>query len=158
MWRRFLAQLTGRGAPSDDDIARELRDHLELDAESLASPGAASDARFLAQQRFGNVTNVRETVRDVWQWTSLEQLGQDVRHGLRAIARGPLYAAAVVTTLAMGIGATSAVYSLSHAIRNPFPRLPSDRLLWITHANASCGVDCTQASPAALAALETRAP
>lgn len=104
------------------------------------------------------MTNVSETVRDVWQWTWLEQLEQDVRHGLRAITRSPLYAAAVVSTLAMGIGAASAVYSFSLAIHNPFPRLPSDRLLWITQANASCGVDCTQTSPAALAALETRAP
>src|SRR5437868_4683137 len=104
------------------------------------------------------MTNVREAVRDVWQWTWLEQLEQDVRHGLRALMRSPLYAVAVIVTLAMGIGAASAVYSLSRAIHNPFPRLPADRLLWITQANASCGVDCTQLSPAALAALETRAP
>ena len=158
MLRRLIARLTKRGAPTDDEIARELRDHLELDAESLASSSALPDARFFAQRRFGNMTNVSETVRDVWQWTWLEQLEQDVRHGLRAIARSPLYASAVVITLAMGIGAASAVYSLSLAIHNPFPRLPSDRLLWITQGNASCGVDCTQASPAALAALETRAP
>src|SRR5690348_1674694 len=72
--------------------------------------------------------------------------------------RSPLYAAAVVVTLAMGIGAASAVYSLSLAIHDPFPRLPSDRLLWITQSNATCGVDCTQLSPAALTALATRAP
>src|SRR5262249_53717884 len=105
-----------------------------------------------------NVTNVSEAVRDVWRWAWLEQLGQDVRHGLRAIARSPLYAVAVVITLAMGIGAASAVYSLARAIHDPFPRLPSDRLLWITQGNPSCGVDCTQTSPAALAALQTRAP
>lgn len=104
------------------------------------------------------MSNVSEAVRDVWRWMRLEQFEQDVRHGFRALGRSPLYAGAVVVTLAMGIGAASAVYSLSRAIRNPFPRLPSDRLLWITQANASCGVDCTQTSPAALAALETRAP
>src|SRR5690348_16112205 len=120
--------------------------------------GAAADARFLAQRRFGNMTNVSEGVRDVWRWTWLEQLEQDVRHGLRALVRSPLYSLAVIVTLAMGIGAASAVYSLSLAIYNPFPRLKSDRLLWITQANATCGVDCTQTSPAALAALQTRAP
>ena len=104
------------------------------------------------------MTNVSESVRDVWQWAWLEQLEQDVRHGFRALVRSPLYAIAVVVTLAMGIGAASAVYSLSRAIHNPFPRLPTERLLWITDANASCGVDCTQTSPAALAALATRAP
>src|SRR5215831_2530119 len=158
MLRRFIARLTKRGAPTDDEIARELRDHLELDAESLAASDPAPDARFAAQRRFGNTTAVSEDVRDVWQWAWLEHLEQDVRHGLRAIAHSPLYAAAVVITLAMGIGAASAVYSLAHAIHNPFPRLPPDRLLWITQANASCGVDCTQLSPAALSALETRAP
>ena len=156
MLRRFITRLTKRGAPTDDEIARELRDHLELDAESLISYGA--QARFVAQRRFGNMTNMTEAVRDVWRWTWLEQLGQDLRHGLRALTRSPLYAVAVVITLAMGVGAASAVYSLSLAIHNPFPRLPSDRLLWITQANASCGVDCTQTSPAALAALQTRAP
>ncbi|HEY2849400.1 MAG TPA: ABC transporter permease, partial [Gemmatimonadaceae bacterium] len=97
-------------------------------------------------------------VRDVWRWTWVEQLGQDLRHGLRAIARSPLYAAGVVITLAMGIGAASAVYSLSRAVHDPYPRLPSGRLLWITQGSPGCGVDCTQASPAALAALQARAP
>jgi putative ABC transport system permease protein len=158
MLRTFIARLTKRGAPSDREIARELRDHLELDAESLASSATAADARSFAQRRFGNVTNVGEAVRDVWRWTWLDHLEQDVRHGLRAIARSPLYAVAVVITLAMGIGAASAVYSLAHAIHDPFPRLPSDRLLWITQGNPSCGVDCTETSPAALAALQSRAP
>jgi predicted permease len=94
----------------------------------------------------------------VWHWTWLEQLEQDVRHGLRAISHRPLYAVAVVITLAMGIGAASVVYSMSHAIHDPFPRLSRGNLLWITQSNATCGVDCTQTSPAALAALQTRAP
>ena len=158
MLRRLISRLTNRGAPTDDEIARELRDHLELDEESLAMTGAGSETRFLAQRRFGNMTNVSEGVRDVWHWSWLEQLEQDLRHGLRALKRAPLYAVAVVATLAMGIGAASAVYSLSRAIHNPFPLLPSDRLIWITQANATCGVDCTETSSAALAALETRAP
>ena len=158
MFRRFITRVTNREAPTDDEIARELRDHLELDAELLTVTGVPSDPRFIARRRFGNMTNVTEAVRDVWHWSWLEQLEQDLRHGCRALMRSPLYAAAVVTTLAMGIGAASAVYSLSRAIHNPFPRLPSDRLLWITQSNATCGVDCTQTSPAALAALQTRAP
>lgn len=104
------------------------------------------------------MTNVSEALRELRRWTWLEQLEQDIRHGVRALTRAPLYAAAVIVTLAMGIGAAAAVYSLSLAIHNPFPLLPSDRLLWITQVNGSCGVDCTQTSPAALAALETRAP
>src|SRR5689334_1551391 len=49
--RRVIARLTRRGAPTDDEIARELRDHLELDAESLSSSGATADARFITRRR-----------------------------------------------------------------------------------------------------------
>jgi putative ABC transport system permease protein len=160
MLRRFIARLTGHGSPTDIEIERELRDHLELDAEALASTGPASseDARHAARRRFGNVSGVRDSVRDVWRWAWLEQLEQDVRHGLRAIMRSPVYSLAVIVTLAMGIGAGTTVYTLARAVHTPFPRLPQDKLLWITYGNARCGVDCTEVSPAALAALEQRAP
>ena len=160
MLRRLVQRFTSRPAPSDDEIARELRDHLDLDAESLASSGNApsSDARFAARQRFGNVSGVGEAVHDVWHWTWVEQLAQDVRHGARALIRGPAYSVATVMTLAMGIGAAAAMYSFSDAIHTPFPRLPQDKLLWITFSNASCTPDCTEVSPPGLMALSSRAP
>src|SRR6185437_11388945 len=98
MLRTLIARLTGRGSPSDTDIERELRDHLELEAESLAaSEGAAPpDARFAARRRFGNLSHARESVREVWRWGWLEQLEQDVRHGARAMVRSPAYSVAVV--------------------------------------------------------------
>ena len=163
MLRRLIVRLTRRGSPSDAEIERELRDHLELEAESLAArDGAApTDARFYeraAQRRFGNVSRARESVRDVWRWAWLEQLGQDVRHGSRAMVRSPMYSIAIVVTLAMGIGAGTTVYTLARAIHMPFPQLPQEKLLWITYANAQCGVSCTQLSPAAFVALHERAP
>src|SRR5947207_2838490 len=159
MLRRLIVRLTRRGSPSEAEIERELRDHLELEAESLAArDGAApTDARFYeraARRRFGNVSSARESVRDVWRWAWLEQLGQDVRHGSRAMVRSPMYSIAVVVTLAMGIGAGTTVYTLARAIHMPFPRLPQEKLLWITYANAQCGVSCTQLSPAAFVALQ----
>lgn len=160
MFGRLIDRLMRRGSPSDAEIARELRDHLELEAESLAANerAAPGDARFTAQQRFGNVSIVRESVRDVWRWTWLEQVGQDVRHGWRAMVRSPMYSIALVVTLAMGIGAGTTVYTLARAIHTPFPALPQDKLLWITYGNARCGVDCTELSPAAFVALQQRAP
>src|SRR5215472_1166061 len=162
MLRRLIARLTARGfpPPTDAEIERELRDHLDLDAEALASQErtARDDARFAARRRFGNVSGVRESVRDVWRWTWVEQLGQDVRHGARALLRSPVYAVAVIVTLAMGIGAGTTVYTLARAVHTPFPLLPQDKLLWITYGNARCGVDCTELSPAALVALQRRAP
>src|SRR5256885_10693850 len=67
--------------------------------------------------------------RDMWRWASLEQLEQDVRHGLRAMVRSPMYSVAVVVTLAMGIGAGTTAYTLARAIHMPFPRLPQEKLL-----------------------------
>jgi predicted permease len=163
MLRRLVtlfARLTGRGSPTDTEIERELRDHLALDAEELATSHRAtqSTARDAARRRFGNVTGVGESVRDVWRWAWLEQLEQDTRHGVRAIGRSPVYSLAVIVTLALGLGAGTTVYTLARAIHTPFPQLPQDKLLWITYGNARCGVDCTELSPAAFVALQRRAP
>jgi len=111
--RQWFTRLTGTHAPSDDDIARELRDHLELDAEALANSGRVkpSDVPATARRRFGNVGNVSESVRDIWRWTWFEQLAQDARHGFRALVRSPAYSVAVAITLALGIGAGASMFS-----------------------------------------------
>ena len=160
MLRRLIDRLARRGTPTDGEIERELADHLELDAESLATGegAAAGEAQHAARRRFGNLTGMRESVRDVWRWAWLEQLEQDTRHGVRAIGRSPAYSLAVIVTLAMGIGAGTTAYTLARAVHTPFPQLPQDKLLWITYGNARCGVDCTELSPAAFAALQRRAP
>ena len=70
MFRNLIARLVGRRSPSDAEIEREMRDHLDLDTESLAAGerAAPSDAQFAARRRFGNVSTARESVRDVWRW------------------------------------------------------------------------------------------
>jgi hypothetical protein len=159
MLRRLIERLSRRRLPTDVEIDRELRDHLELEAESIATTDRAtqSAARDAARRRFGNVSRVRESVREIWRWVWLEQLAQDTRHGLRAIARSPVYSLAVIVTLALGIGAGTTVYTLARAIHTPFPQLSHDKLLWITYGNARCGTSCTELSPAAFVALQRRA-
>src|SRR5512146_2571694 len=117
MFRKFLAHLTGDHAPSDTDIARELQDHLELEAEALRQSGGVKpdDAPAAARRRFGNVGNVSESVHDVWHWTWFEQLAQDTRHGLRALVRSPAYTVSVAMPLARGIGAGASAFSLQAA-------------------------------------------
>src|SRR6185437_6181849 len=105
------AGLAMRRRPTDDEIARELRDHLELDAETLGS--TAGDPRDAARRRFGNRASIGESVREVWHWAWLEQLEQDARHGWRALVRSPAYSVAVVITLALGVGAGAAMFSFS---------------------------------------------
>ncbi len=160
MWQRLRRLLWKRGAPSDDEIAREMQDHLDLEAESLSGRRAAppGDARLGAARRFGNVTVARESVRDVWRWAWIDQLAQDVRHGARALVKSPAYSVAIVLTLSMGIGAGTATYSLSRAIHDPFPRLPQQKLVWITQTSSACTPDCTEVSAAGLIALRERAP
>src|SRR5579884_2983818 len=143
MLQRLLARLVGRRAPSDDEIARELEDHLDLESDSLRRNHPA-DAPFAARRRFGNVTVAHEAVRDVWRWAWLDQLVQAVRHSARSLGRSLVYAVAIIVTLAMGIGAGVSTYSLSRAIHDPFPRLPQDKLLWITQSRATCTPDCTE--------------
>lgn len=158
MLRSWFMRLTGHRPPSDAEIQRELADHLDCDAAAMERSGRAapSAARELARRRFGNLGGVGESVHDVWHWVWLEQLAQDARHGLRALVRSPAYSIAITITLALGIAAAAVTFSLSDAIRRPFPQLRQDRLLWITQRSAECPA-CNQTSPAALIALQTRA-
>ncbi len=160
MWQSIRRLLWKRGAPSEAEIARELQDHLDLDAETLGGRGDvdSNEARFHATRRFGNVAAARESVRDVWRWEWIDHLAQDIRHGARALAKSPAYSIAVVVTLAMGIGAGTATYCLSRAIHDPFPRFSQRDLVWITQTSSACTPDCTEISGAAFTALRRRAP
>ncbi|MDB4874896.1 MAG: permease [Gemmatimonadetes bacterium] len=155
MWRRLFG---GARRSRDAEIERELRDHLDLEAEEIAARGGTDSPALEARRRFGNRTLVLESVRGVWRWSWLEQLGQDVRHGLRGLRRSPVYAIAATITLALGIGATTAVFSLTDPVlRRPFPLLPQERLVSIGQRSADCPA-CEDVSPAAFLALRVGAP
>src|SRR5262245_56033372 len=83
----------------DRDLQDELAYHMEQRGESGRAP-------------FGNVALVQEQVRDVWTFRWLEDLGRDLRHALRTLAKSPGQTAAVVLLLGIGIGANSAIFSL----------------------------------------------
>lgn len=150
----------GHSPPGDDDIRRELADHLELEAEDIArySPGTSGEAAAsAARRRLGNATFVAETVRAVWRPVWIEHLLQDVRHGIRGLRRSPAYALTATITLALGIGASTAVFSLGdHVLARPFPLLPQNELVWVVQRSARQCPTCDNASPAAFAALTER--
>ncbi len=125
----------------DNELERELRDHLELDAEARQERGASEeDARYAARRDFGNVARVKEVTREMWGWGSLERFWQDVRYGLRQISRNPGFAAVAILTLALGIGANTAIFSIVNAVfLRPLPFPESNRMFFVLRSGNRIG-------------------
>jgi predicted permease len=125
----------------ENELDRELRDHLELDAEAKMDRGlSAGEARYAAQRDFGNTTLVKEVTREMWGWTSLERLLQNIRYGLRVIRRNPGFAAVAILTLALGIGANTAIFSVVNTIfLKPLPFPESDRVFLVARTGNKIG-------------------
>lgn len=107
----------------DEDLAEELQDHLDRSAAALAAQGLDSEeSRRQARLRFGNATRVQEQSRDLRLWTWIESTLQDVRYAGRGMLQTPAFAITVVLSLALAIGATTAIYSIvDAAILRPLP-------------------------------------
>jgi len=109
----WLAQRPGKEA----ELREELQFHLEEEAEQRQGDGlSAEEARWAARRELGNLTLVQENTRAVWGWTVLDQLGQDVRYAFRTIAANRLFTLLAVSSLALGIGANTAIFSFMDAI------------------------------------------
>ncbi len=101
----------------DADLNDEIAYDLAADAEERIRSGVPREEAERASHRdFGNVLMFKEDIREMWGWTSLERLAQDVRYGWRTLCKNPLFAVMAVLSLALGIGANTAIYSVMDAI------------------------------------------
>jgi putative ABC transport system permease protein len=126
---RLGAQLRRRRM--SDDIVFELDTHIALLAERYEREGMRpDDARAAARRQFGNVTRIGEDIRDLIGIAWLEDLIADIRHGLRHMRHAPAFAATVIVTLALGIGANSAIFAVTNAVLlKPLPAPDPDRVV-----------------------------
>jgi len=101
----------------EDELREELDFHLAEEASERHADGLPEDeARWAARRDLGNVTLLKEDVRALWSWELLEQLAQDVRYGLRGMFKNRMFTALAALSLALGIGANTAIYSFMDAI------------------------------------------
>jgi putative ABC transport system permease protein len=117
----------------DADIERELRSDLELEEEEQCEKGLpAEEARYAARRALGNTTLIREQTHEVWGWAPFERVWQDVRYGLRQLHRSPGFTGAILATLTLGIGATTAIFTIVYAtLLRSLPYPEADRIVRI---------------------------
>jgi len=123
-----------------EDISISIHEHIEERTEELMADGMSSkQAEQTARREFGNVTLVEERSREVWHWTAFESILADLKFAFRRLGKSPGFAATVLLTLAIGIGANTTVFSVVNGILlKPLPYPDSEQLvsLWLNAPGA----------------------
>jgi len=117
------------------ELSESIREHLDEKVADLMDRGMTREqAKHAARREFGNVTRIEERSREVWQWRTLESVLADLKLSLRRLRKSPRFAVTILLTLAIGIGANTAVFSVVDSVLlKPLPYPDSNRLvsLWL---------------------------
>lgn len=137
LWRRiaFLIHREKR----IEEIGEEMRLHAELRARMLGESGIApQQAAIVAERQFGNRTSLQETAWDLWSFAWLENAWRDLKFAGRVLGGNPGFTAVAVLTLALGVGATTAMFSvIDNVLLEPFPYANQQRLVSIVIHNSA---------------------
>ena len=125
--------MKGRRKRMLEGLDQDIREHIERETQDNIERGMTPEAAaYAARRKFGNVTQVKEDTRNVWSVVWLEQMVEDMYFGLRMLRKNPGFAAVAVLTLALGIGANAAIFSVMNAVLlRPLAMEDPSRVLYV---------------------------